>query len=207
MQRCLHSQYLQEEPLLSHCWQCWRHCGSRQDQSELGTEQPLAAGLPQKGRGNSFNCCSHSSFLLETRGLWLVLQVPSPETALLIPIHLLWGQKEPHNEETPQTCQGITGSKLTPPLASCTLCSGVPVTPRCAPGAAGSPLPAWVPGSGCCWEQQDHGSLAGYLLVTTGETEGEKMNVPEDSHTAVPSPSKAEPGGRAGQGAVAHGHS
>lgn len=43
--------------------------------------------------------------------------------------------------------------------------------------------------------------------MTSSETVGEKMNVPEDSDTAVPAPSKAEPGGRAGQGAVAHGHS
>lgn len=36
-------------------------------------------------------------------------------------------------------------------------------------------------------------SLAGYLLVTTSKSVGKQMNVPEDSHTAAPSPSKAEP--------------
>lgn len=141
------------------------------------------------------NHCSHSSFLLETSGWWLLLQVLSPEAALPIPIHLLWGQEDPHNRETPQICQGMKT-----PMASCTPCSGVSVTPSAA-GATCQPRELG-PASGCCRRE-----LPGCLLVTSSETVGEKMNVPEDSHTAVPSPSKAEPGGRAGQGAVAHGHS
>lgn len=31
------------------------------------------------------------------------------------------------------------------------------------------------------------------MLVTTSKSVGKKMNVPEDRHTAEPSPSKAEP--------------
>lgn len=42
--------------------------------------------------------------------------------------------------------------------------------------------------------------LAGYFLVTTSKCVGKKMSVPEDSHAAVPLPSKAEPWWEAGAG-------
>lgn len=131
------------DPPPSHCWWCWRHCGRGQDQNELGTEQPWAAGLPQKGIDSSVNHCSHSSFLLEDRGLGLLLQVPSPGTALPIPTHLLWGQKEPPKKETPHICQVEDEKPLWHPEHAAL----VSLIPRCAPGAAGRDLPASVPGT------------------------------------------------------------
>lgn len=154
----------------------------------------------QLGFSSSFNYCSPSSSLPETSGLWLL--VPVPETALPIPIRCFGGRRSP----TTRKLLISVRQRMKKPLGILHTPLWSPCDPLVLQGAACQPQDL-VPVPGCCWEQRDDGSLAGYLPVTTSECVGEKMDVPEDRHTAVPSPSKGEPGGRAGQGAVAHGHS